>query len=648
MRHAYKFDPVSDSDIIWVRVLKDSVSMRNDLYVAFVYLPPLNSSYGKVNSKNIMLKLEKQIEYFSCKGKIMICGDLNARVGSNIDLIEKEEDIHLPTPNDNVFETIFPRVSCDKSFVNQTGRWLIEKCIDNQLFILNGRTLGDLTGQFTCHTPRGSSTVDYFLASRTLSNCINNMTVHDVNIYSDHCMISTKLKLSYENYDYKNVYLKDESSMPYVPDRFVWSEISKANYQEAFSNQVIQDKIDNIKHEVISDKIDVDAMVNSISDIIVSAPDMSLKRKSYRMKKKKPRKINKKWYDRDCHTLSKEVKVAKNAFNRNLNDSSLRSKYFKKFKEYKRLTKFKRRKYKENLTNMLNDAMDKDPQAAWKIIDEMKRDTVQTDNSEKINRTEWYDHFKKLLTPQNGQDVDERKQSVKNDLTNLENSNKTCNLDYNITEKEVLDACQKLKNNKASSYDLIRNEMLKSAIPFIFKPVMQVFNFILSSGKFPKAWKEGIITPIHKQGNKLDTNNYRGITLSSCLGKLFCHIINERICKELENKNFIKPEQAGFRKKHRTSDHIFVLKTIVDKYVLNSRKGDKLFACFIDLKKAFDTVWHDGLFLKLQKAGICGKIYQVIKSMYDGSQAKVKCNQFMSDPIDITKGVHQGNVLSPL
>ena len=81
---------------------------------------------------------------------------------------------------------------------------------------------------------------------------------------------------------------------------------------------------------------------------------------------------------------------------------------------------------------------------------------------------------------------------------------------------------------------------------------------------------------------------------------------------------------------------------------MNSRKGDKLFACFIDLKKAFDTVWHDGLFLKLQKAGICGKIYQVIKSMYDGSQAKVKCNQFMSDLIDITKGVHQGNVLSPL
>ena len=63
--------------------------------------------------------------------------------------------------------------------------------------------------------------------------------------------------------------------MPYAPDRFAWSEISKANYQEAFSNQVIQDKIENIKHEVNSDKIDVDAIVNSISNIIVSAADIS-------------------------------------------------------------------------------------------------------------------------------------------------------------------------------------------------------------------------------------------------------------------------------------------------------------------------------------------------------------------------------------
>ena len=248
-----------------------------------------------------MLKLEKQIEYFSCKGKILICGDSNARVGSNIDLIQKEEEEHLPTPQDDVFETIFPRVSCDKSVVNQTGRWLIDKCVDNQSYILNGRTLGGLMGQFTCHTPRDSSTVDYFIASRTLSNCIHSMKVHDLSIFSDHCMISVKLKLFSEHCYDNEVNLRAHGSMSFAPDRFVWSERSKLNYQEAFSSQVIQDKMNNVKKDVSSDKINVDDLISNISDIIVSADDMTSKRKSFGVKKKKPRKINKKWYDRDCH-----------------------------------------------------------------------------------------------------------------------------------------------------------------------------------------------------------------------------------------------------------------------------------------------------------------------------------------------------------
>ena len=141
--------------------------MVNDLYIAFVYLPPLNSSYGRINSKEIMQKLKKQIEYFSCKGKIFICGDVNARICDYVDIIPKEEELYLPTPPDYTFEIVLPRVSHDKSVVNQSGRWLIDRCVDNQLYILNGRTLGDLTGRYTCHTPRGSSTVDYFIASRS-------------------------------------------------------------------------------------------------------------------------------------------------------------------------------------------------------------------------------------------------------------------------------------------------------------------------------------------------------------------------------------------------------------------------------------------------------------------------------------------------
>ena len=92
MRHLFKLNPISDSDVVWVRIRKELTSMLNDLYIAFVYLPPLNSTYGKVNSKDIMSKLEKQTEYFACKGKILICGDLNAIDGDCVDLIQKDDE----------------------------------------------------------------------------------------------------------------------------------------------------------------------------------------------------------------------------------------------------------------------------------------------------------------------------------------------------------------------------------------------------------------------------------------------------------------------------------------------------------------------------------------------------------------------------
>ena len=88
---------------------------------------------------------------------------------------------------------------------------------------------------------------------------------------------------------------------------------------------------------------------------------------------------------------------------------------------------------------------------------------------------------------------------------------------------------KKLKNNKASTYDMLKNEMIKSAIPYIKHTVVKVFNKLLKEGQFPVSWTEGIIIQIYKQGCCTDPNNYRGVTLNSCLGKLFCHVLNTRI-----------------------------------------------------------------------------------------------------------------------
>ena len=77
----------------------------------------------------------------------------------------------------------------------------------------------------------------------------------------------------------------------------------------------------------------------------------------------------------------------------------------------------------------------------------------------------------------------------------------------------MIAASRKLKNNTAFAQDLIKNEMIKSALIVLIKQIVKLFNIILSTGQFPQSWTEGIIVPVHKQGSKLAANNYRGITV---------------------------------------------------------------------------------------------------------------------------------------
>ena len=89
---------------------------------------------------------------------------------------------------------------------------------------------------------------------------------------------------------------------------------------------------------------------------------------------------------------------------------------------------------------------------------------------------------------------------------------------------------------------------------------------------------------IFKSGDLSDPNNYRGICVSSCLGKFFTLILNHRLLLYIEKHQILHNSQIGFLSHNRTSDYIFTLRTIVDKYVLN-RSGGRVYACFIDLKR---------------------------------------------------------------
>ena len=162
-------------------------------------------------------------------------------------------------------------------------------------------------------------------------------------------------------------------------------------------------------------------------------------------------------------------------------------------------------------------------------------------------------------------------------------------LDYQISMKELEDQIKKLKPRKACGHDSIRTEMLKHSTPELQLALLKLFNLVLQAGCFPENWSWGLISPIHKSGDKLDPNNYRGICVSSNLGKVFCSIINARILAFLTEHNVLSKGQIGFLPNHRTTDHIYTLHTLINQHVHQQNKI-KIFACFIDFKK---SIWFD-------------------------------------------------------
>ena len=143
-------------------------------------------------------------------------------------------------------------------------------------------------------------------------------------------------------------------------------------------------------------------------------------------------------------------------------------------------------------------------------------------------------------------------------------------LDYPITDEEFEAAINKLKANKSPGIDSILNEVIKIGKDVIKGHLVNLFNRILDTGKYPALWSFGLIVPIHKRDDRSKVENYRGITLLSVLGKLFTSILTNRLYNYMVQKGILRAEQGGFRKMHGTVDSIFTLKMLIDKYVKSS------------------------------------------------------------------------------
>ncbi|VDI60690.1 Hypothetical predicted protein [Mytilus galloprovincialis] len=252
-------------------------------------------------------------------------------------------------------------------------------------------------------------------------------------------------------------------------------------------------------------------------------------------------------------------------------------------------------------------------------------------------------YYEQLATPQISNEYD--KEYLKtcqlrcNIIKELAQNNKVCSIDF--SEDEILAAIKNLNSGKAGDEYGLFSEHLKLAGSEITPVLKFVFNKIIKERRTPEQFKTGIITPVCKKGKDSSLlDSYRGITVSSILGKTFEHALLNKIINKLDNRS---SQQFGFSQGLSPS----MAALLISEAQMNSKQMKEiLYLATLDTKKAFDVVNHDILLDKLFQRDIPLDIWETIYEMYHDLTSRINWKGKYSTSFPIRQGVRQGGILS--
>ncbi len=273
---------------------------------------------------------------------------------------------------------------------------------------------------------------------------------------------------------------------------------------------------------------------------------------------------------------------------------------------------------------------------------------ITSDRSDVLNK--WKSDYFKLYNEDNGNFDDTFRADILNAKSHYERDMQDPlfvvepQLNRPIQIEEVRKAVGLAKNRKAVGTDNIPNEVLKSDA--IIGALYAFFQLCFDSGRIPSIWTQSVISPIPKNrtSDPRVPLNYRGISLLSCVYKIYSSILNHRLITFFDDNNIIHDEQNGFRGNRSCIDHIYTLSSII-KNKLNQKK--EIFACYVDFRKAFDLLDRDMMLYRFLEYGINGKFYESIKGIYHRAFCAVKINGILSEWFESKMGTKQGDNLSP-
>ncbi|KAK3531455.1 hypothetical protein QTP70_020536 [Hemibagrus guttatus] len=249
--------------------------------------------------------------------------------------------------------------------------------------------------------------------------------------------------------------------------------------------------------------------------------------------------------------------------------------------------------------------------------------------SEESVQRRWKEYFEELMNEEN-----EREKRV-------EGVNSVEQKVDKIRKDEVRKALKRMKSGKAVGPDDIPVEVWKCLGEAAVEFLASLFNRVLESERMPEEWRRSVLVPIFKnKGDVQSCSNYRGIKLMSHTMKLWERVVEARLRKVVE----ICEQQYGFMPRKSTTDAIFALRILMEKY----RDGQRELHCvFVDLEKAYDRVPREELWYCMRKSGVAEKYVRVVQDMYERSRTVVRCAVGQTEEFKVEVGLHQGSALSP-
>ena len=641
------------TDRIWLKLDAAFFGYNKDLFLCFAYISPESSCHTS-SRDNLWNMLREEIANFSNEGDIMITGDFNARMGEQQNFLDNDSDDYIPLPPDYQLDECPPRYSQDKR-TNNYGHELLDICQSAGLRTLNGRVGSDKSlGQYTCHTAQGSSVVDYTIVSENLLNSIEDFTVCELSPLSDvdHCPLFTSIKS--ENLSMLELYkLRSDSFELFEELAARYSQPKEPEMSDSPINLKWSPKVEtllkiNLQCPIFLEelsKIEDNLQVNSTNESAITFASLlqdALRKSSPNTNKSKNRRPHSHkrfpsnaWFDEECKGLKREVKRLGRLLKASPENSTIRDRFISKKAIYKATLRRKKRQSAASLHQKLHLYKSKNPRLFWKFINGLNGNNPEP-TPITIDLLE--EHFRTLNSgPHHDVPLNPEVPITESDTNPW--------TDCEITVDEIEMAIKKLKKGKAPGWDGLTTDMYKCFNGKLKEFLKDLFNQILETGSYPDQWKRGIIKPIFKSGAKSDPSNYRGITLLNTIGKIFTSVINRRLLDWAESTNMINDSQFGFREGRRTIDAIYTLTSVMHLY---KKKHKPLYACFVDFRKAFDSINHDKLWLKLTKAGLSMKLLVLLQDIYRNATSVVRSDSGMSKPFPCEKGVRQGCNLSPL